>query len=253
MYLYIPSFYSGKYFPGVLEGTGVLIFSMSRNRLNTQNISETLPGFEQGLNRVESDVESSVFPLLVGEHLSRNNSKAVWVDSGNTSSTYAMASSGGEEVLDQVVVARAFTGFQHFHICNRLEEFLTQDTEYIVLPNIDQQYREGLSEKERNDLFLELISKLKSIKTERPEIKIIYGFHTDDSSQINLELISITDNVVRVEKTDYGLKDSQKQSRGFYRDSGMLQTTVPYWVRRTREKEGVVEVKNRNGEDELNL
>lgn len=227
---------------------------MSSNRLDTQKVSETLPGFEQGLNRVESDLEGSVFPLLIGKHLSRNNSKAVWVDSGNTSSTYAMASSGGEEILDRVVVARAFTGFQHFHICNRLEEFLTRDTEYIVLPNIDQQYRDGLSEKERNDLFQQLISKLESIKSERPGIKIIYSFHTPDNCQINLDLISNTDNVVRVEKTDYGLKDSKKQSRGFYRDSGMLQTTVPYWTRRKTEREdGVVEVKNRLGKNKLDL
>lgn len=225
---------------------------MSQKKSNKRNKLEAVPSFEQGVNRVESDVDMPVFPLLVGKHLSRDGSKAVWVDSGNTSSTYAMASSGGEEVLDRVMVARAFTGFQHFHICNRLEEFLTQDTKYIVLPNIDQQYRDGLSEKERNDLFQELVSKLESIKSERPEIKIIYSLHVDDSAQMNLNMISLTNNVVSIEKTDYGLKDRQERSKRFYRDSGMLQTTVPYWTRRKREQ-NIVEVKNSRGKNELNL
>jgi len=214
-------------------GRGGSKFFMQKRSLKNRQELGAVPFVEEGITRLKSD--SSIFPLLIGEYLSVGKSEALWVDSGNTSSTYAMASSGGEEVLDRVTVARAFTCFQHFHICNRLEEFLTSETRYIILPNIDQQYREGVSEKERNDLFQELVSKLKSIKSERPEIKIIYSFQVDDGSQMNLDLFSVTDNVLEVEKTEHGLRENGKVREKFYTESGFLQTTVPYWTRKRRE------------------
>jgi hypothetical protein len=225
-----------------------------RQRQSSDHGIEAVPEPEPGINRVKIDADIPIFQMMLGEELSASEKTAVWVDSGNTSSTYALASAGSRELLHRVRVGRAFTAFQHFHIVNRVEEFLDRDTGYIVLPNIDQQYRSGVSKKERQDLFQSLLRKLDSITGERSGIKVLYSFHKRDNSQINLQLDSMTGNVIEIEKNSQGLRrKSGRAETMFYRSSGMLQTTIPYWRKKSFEKpEKTVRV-NYGGENQLDV
>ena len=200
--------------------------------------SRRIPEPETGINRVEIKEDIPIFQLILGENMSRSSTKAVWIDSGNKSSTYALSSAGSQELLHRVKIGRAFTAFQHYHIVNRIEEFLERDTEYIVLPNIDQQYIEGnVSEKEVEDLFSEVLNKLESLKDERSDLKILYSVVASGSSPINLELKNITDNRIRIEKTDQGLRDkSNTEKQHFYRKNGFMQTTIAYWNKKNHRK-----------------
>lgn len=217
---------------------------------NNRHVFEHTLTIDSGVTRIETETNKPVFQILIGERLSHSQKKALWIDSGNNCSTYALGSAGEVDVMDRVWIGRAFTALQHFHICNRLEEFIEPETEYIVLPNIDQQYREGLGEKERNDLFSNLLSRLKALKNDKPELKILYSLYKDDSAQINLEILSLTDNTIELQETSHGMKSETNASKKkFYRDSGFVQTTVPYWTSSSKHS---MEVKS-YGENKLDL
>lgn len=214
---------------------------------------EKVPEVETGITRIEYDAETPIFQVILGKNLSLTG-KALWIDSGNTSSTYALASRGDEDILQRVRIGRAFTEFQHHHLVNRIEEFLTPETEYIVLPNIDQQYKKsGASRKEVKDLFKDVLSKILSVKRDRPDIRIVYSFSLDDSSAINLQLRKRTENIVNIDENSQGLDSSlEKREKMFYRTHGFIQTTIPFWNKSTREEVTVTRVTH-NGENEFDL
>jgi hypothetical protein len=199
--------------------------------------TQSVPEPEKGVNRVEIDEDIPVFQLILGQHLSNTGEKAIWIDSGNEASTYALSSAGSHELLHRVQIGRAFTAFQHYHIVNRIEEFLEPETRYIVMPNIDQQYRNGnVSEKEMKDLFSDLISKIESLREERPGIKILYSFFDSRPHEIKTELRQITDNSIEIERTGHGLRNkSGTREQLFYREKGCIQTTIPFWKREKHE------------------
>jgi hypothetical protein len=199
--------------------------------------TQSVPKPEEGVNRVEIEEDIPVFQLILGQHLSNTGEKAIWIDSGNQASTYALSSAGSPELLHRVQIGRAFTAFQHFHIVNRIEEFLEPETRYVVMPNIDQQYRTGnVSEKEMKDLFSDLIAKIKSLRDERPEIRILYSLFDNRPHGIKTELLEITDNCIEIEKTGHGLRSrSETDEKLFYREKGCIQTTIPFWKREKHE------------------
>lgn len=200
---------------------------------NVQTIREPSPG----INRVEISEDIPIFQLILGQHLTNTTEKAIWIDSGNEASTYALSSAGSPELLERVQIGRAFTAFQHYHIVNRIEEFLEPETGYIILPNIDQQYKTGnISENEMKDLFLDLLYKIESIKSERPEIKILYSLFDESPHEINSELRQVTDNSIEIKKNSQGLKSNSKgKDRLYYKKQGCIQTTISFWKRENHE------------------
>ncbi len=210
--------------------------------MNETIMRRTSGGLErpvQGFNRV-SGCDRPVFQILLAEHLS---GEAVWIDSGNEASTYALSSAGSSELLERVVIGRAFTAFQHYHLVNRIEEFVTEDTEFIVLPNIDQQYVEGnVTEKEAGDLFEEVASKLQSVRKEK-DVKILYSLYGSglEASEMN----RLEDNYIKVKSTSEGLKS---RGKNVYRHGRTVQTTIGLW----NSENDATEVKN-DGKNELDL
>lgn len=222
---------------------------------SNSSLTRRIPEAEEGINRVGIEEDIPIFQIILGEKMTKTAEKAVWIDSGNESSTYALSSAGSPELLHRVKIGRAFTAFQHYHLVNRIEEFLENDTRYVILPNIDQQYIEGnVSEKEVEDLFSQVIDKLKSLKEARSELKILYSVAHKEPNSLNLELKSITDNRISIEHTSQGLRDKSKDNQQlFYEKEGCLQTTIPYWKKRNHKKpQNTVKV-NYDGKNKLHI
>lgn len=179
----------------------------------------------KGVNRIETDTEMPVFQMILGKEMN-DNSEAVWIDSGNEASTYALSKACGHEALEKVTIGRAFTAFQHFTLINELEKHINKDTDFIILPNIDQQYVKG-SEKERKDLFQHVTSKISSIKSSRPDITILYSIDCSKTSWIEKNMAEVTESTLRLEETAQGLNFNGKKK--FYRYNGGLQTTLSCW------------------------
>lgn len=176
-----------------------------------------------------------VFQALVAEELRGRSASAVWIDSKNESSTYALSKFGGKEVLEKVQIGRAFTPFQHHRLIHQLEEFIQENTEILVLPNIDFLYLDGqLKEWEAKELFKETWKKILEVREEYG-LKLLVSLSSRDSG-LSYAVIDDADNKIQVEATQEGWKyDSQDFEQYAYRDGGEVQTTVPYWHQKTSE------------------
>ena len=213
------------------------------------------PEPEAGINKVSIQEDLPIFQLIIGEYVDKTSKEVLWIDSGNESSTYALSNAGSPELLHQVKIGRAFTAFQHYHLVNRIEEFLKPETEYLILPNIDQQYKTGnVSEKEAEELFADVLDKLQSLQNERSDLKILYSIFDSRPHEINMSLQSVTNNSIDIEKTSQGLKKaSEQEEQLYYRKNGDLQTTIPFWNKKQHENpENTVKV-DYDGKNKLHV
>lgn len=191
-----------------------------------EGVLETVPELYEGLNLLEVSGDLPVFQEVLAHELGPGE-KALWIDTGNRASTYAL-SSADQVLMEKVSVSRAFTPFQHHTAVQRIEENLEEDTSVIVLPLITALYIDsGMSSWEMRELFIETLEEIKHIQQEN-SLRIAVSLPGEE------ELASIVrseaDRKIRVRKTDQGVRYS---SEGFiqrsYRNSGMLQTTIPMW------------------------
>ncbi len=176
-----------------------------------------------------------MFQSLVSAELEGRNATAVWIDSKNESSTYALNSFGSPTIMGKVQIGRAFTPFQHHRLIHQLEEFVQENTELLVLPNIDFLYLDGqIKEWEAKDLFQEAWQRIMKAKEEY-DLKILISL-ASKSSSLSTTVIGDSDNKIQVETTQEGWKyNSEDFEQYAYRDGSEVQTTVPYWHQKTSE------------------
>lgn len=198
-------------------------------------IVQSKPQLEKGVNIVEKPGKLPVFQSLISSELGGKNASAVWIDTGNESSTYALTNFGGQELLEKVHVGRAFTPFQHHSIVQQLGGFIREDTELLVLPNISQLYISGqLRAWEAEELFQETWEKILELQ-EKHGLKVLVSIPDTDSG-LNYAVIGDADNRITVEQTGQGWKyESESFDQHAYRENGLLQTTMMYWQKKNFE------------------
>lgn len=198
-------------------------------------VLESQPRLEQGVNLIQKPGKLPVFQSLVAPELDSKNANAVWIDSGNESSTYALSGQGSSDILEKVRIGRAFTPFQHHSLVNQLEEFIDEDTSLLVFPNIDLLYLDGqVKEWEAEQLFEESWNRILQLK-QKYDLKVLVS--ASPESQLYYFVSGDSDNKIRVEETVQGWKYSSREfDQMAYHDSGEIQTTIPYWLQKTSEK-----------------
>jgi len=78
-----------------------------------------------------------------------------WIDSRNVANTYRLYEGvRADRVLSGLQIARAFTAYQHYTLCQQLLQSVTPHTELVCLPNLTSLYRDDdVSEYERATLI----------------------------------------------------------------------------------------------------
>lgn len=191
---------------------------------------QSQPQLQKGINKVEKPGGVPVFQSILARQLEGRNDSAVWIDTDNESSTYAL-NSFSPELMDKVWIGRAFTPFQHHSLVDQLEDFMREDTEILALPNITMLYTEGqVREWEARELFSETWSKLKEIQQEKNLKILISGNGFSDLIEPDI------DHSIKLEKTEQGLKYSGENQQMAYSQGTGTQTTLGYWHRKTRTK-----------------
>ncbi|MFB6245640.1 MAG: hypothetical protein ABEJ03_04830 [Candidatus Nanohaloarchaea archaeon] len=172
---------------------------------------------------------------MVSQELEGRKATAVWIDSKNESSTYALSSFGSGNIMEKLHIGRAFTPFQHHSLIHQLEDFIQENTEILVLPNIDFLYLDGqIKEWEAEELFHEAWEKILETK-EKYSLKVLVSISVEDSS-LNYPVIGKADNKIKVEPTQQGWKYSSDDFNQYAYENGQeIQTTIPYWLRKTTE------------------
>lgn len=206
----------------------------AQKRREPEKVIQTSPEVVRGINLIRKPEKLPAFQVLVAKELEGKQASAVWIDARNESSTYAISSIGSQELLEKVHVGRAFTPFQHNNLIRDLEEFIQEDTELLVLPNVTFLYEDGqANEWEARELFESTWSKIKEVQ-EKYDLKVLTSLPPkyDDFDYI---LEAEKDNEIEVQPTDSGLRyDSDEYDHLVYHDSGGLQTTIPFWRRKIK-------------------
>lgn len=184
-------------------------------------VTDRVPTLEKGINLVKGP-SKPVFQEVLSANLSR---KAVWVDVGNTASTYELESrSSSIDILERVRIGRAFTPFQHLKLIENLE--VCQEDEILALTNITALYKE-VSDTERQEMFSKMWKKVIELQ-KKYNLKVMVSMSNDIGVSYLVE--GSADNIIEAEKesgrTVYGSKDYQKN---FYIVNGLIQTKMLYW------------------------
>lgn len=192
-----------------------------------KKVLESVPPIYGDITLVEHRTDLPILQSLIARNL--DTGKALWVDSGNSSSTYALSSIGGEKLLEKVEIGRAFTVFQHYQMICELEKYIESDTELLVFSNLTLLYDEGgANDYESRELFEELLDKIESI-IEGQNLKVLIDLPSVDS-ELNLLVRKKAEKIVKVEQNSKGLRYSSDEfETSFYKDSSSVQTALPYW------------------------
>ena len=209
------------------EGSKISLKIKQKQR-QQQEAVRSKPDIMKGVNLVQSDSDRPVFQSLVAGEI-QNSGKALWVDSGNNCSTYALRKAGTEDLMRRVEIARCFTPFQHHQMVSELEDFLDSSFELLVVPEISLLYEEGqLNEYEAEELFRETWEKLLEM-TEEHDLKLLVSVNGVFSYIVEGE----AGNTVKVDETSQGARyRSNRFETLLYRRGNYIQTTVPYWSHR---------------------
>jgi hypothetical protein len=211
-------------------------------------VVQSQPQLYQGVNLISKPEDLPAFQSLVSNQLEGRNSTAVWIDSGNESSTYALRSAGTRSVMEKVHIGRAFTPFQHHTLVHSLEEFVKENTEILVLPNIDLLYLDGqVREWEAEELFEEVWQKV--LKTaDEYDLKVLVSFSSKSTSLLQHARKDV-EREISIGATQEGWKyDSSGFKQNAYSNGGSVQTTVSHWMQKASDAvQASVEVKRRHG------
>lgn len=196
-------------------------------------VLQSKPQLEVGVNLVEKPDKLPVFQSLISEETEGGNTSAVWIDTKNEASTYALNNFGGQKLLENVYIGRAFTAFQHHRLVQQLDDFIRENTRLLVLPNISHLYISGqVNDWEAEELFQETWEKVLEIQ-KKHDLKVLVSVPETDSG-LNYAVIGDSDNKVQVENTEQGWKyNSNNFNQYGYREDDLVQTTMPYWQKKT--------------------
>lgn len=164
----------------------------------------------------------------MAEEVGYTGREAVWIDARNNASTYSFSSLGDDSMMERVKIGRAFTPRQHHTLVQRLENFLTEETEIIVLPGITSLYLQGqVRDWEAEELFNETWQKIRKLKQDT-DLKILVSATQD--SFMDFKVIQQADKKIQVQETSQGKRlDSSYYTQKVYTDFEGFQTTLFYW------------------------
>nr|EGQ40363.1 MAG: hypothetical protein J07AB56_10920 [Candidatus Nanosalinarum sp. J07AB56] len=198
-------------------------------------IIETQPSLEEGVTLLDKPENLPVFQALLGSELAGDSSKALWLDAENQSSTYALARHG-ESLMERVEIGKAFTARQHHSLIEAADQFTSQETELLVLPQITSLYLDGgLKEWARKDLFSDTWRQVERLQ-EKHGLKVLVSL-PDRPDDMRYLVTSSIDDRIEAEHTDQGLKyNADGFNQLVYSHARSVQTTVPYWNTQTTEE-----------------
>lgn len=192
-------------------------------------LASLMPELKTGVTRISYTGQKPVFQLVVGNELS--NGECVWIDTENSSSTYALADIAGKNSLEKVSIGRAFTPFQHHQLCTNLEDFIDEKTSLIALPSVNGLYENGQVNTEEAEQLLE--DALKHVKklAEKHDLKVIISNSPKAEGKLEYLTGVYSNDFINIKETSQGLKFSSENFQTLiYPKNGILQTTIPLWT-----------------------
>lgn len=187
-------------------------------------VTESVPTLETGINTLKLSGSTVPIHRLIASALKTSGREAMWIDAGNTCSTYTMSSAGGKELLEKVSIVRAFTAFQHHNAVQKAEKHLNEG-DLVVAPNFSALYRQGqTSDWETEEMLEESWNKVRELQE---ELSLCFLIASQD---IPDKIKQKSDNRLKAVETDEGLRYSSTDfTQDAYRQGKTFQTTMSFW------------------------
>lgn len=187
-----------------------------------------VPALEPGVTMLAADERSMGHHHLVLGALQDDRGPVIWIDAGDTASTYALHDlTHNPRLLGGIRIARAWTAYQHHTLIKRAVERASPRTKLVVVPNVDILYRsDDIADDEAMWLLrtsLTLLAELASALS----LPVLATAADPD----RLPVTELIDHELEWEDSPEGGTFAGEAGRSLlYRGHWWWQTTIPYWV-----------------------
>ena len=192
-----------------------------------------LPDLQQGITLLDADsaVGTAIHALAV-DHVLLSGGDAVWIDTGTHARTEPLTElAPSPRVLDRIRVARGFTPFQHLDLLRSLPGLLTDDTNLVVVPELDRYYRDdSLFADEGRDMLLSGIASLATAARNHGVAVLVTRASSDAFSE---PIETAADQPLTCERTPFGprFRTPDDETLVYPVDGGRwVQTTLSFWA-----------------------
>lgn len=204
---------------------------MSRHDATTAS-SPTLPELSPGLTLLSADDETDhAIHALAVDHILSTGGTGYWVDPGSHAQTSPLVDlAPSDRILDRIRVARAFTPFQEFALLRSLPT-LAEQTELVVVPEIDRYYRaDDVLADEGRELLLGSLAAL-AATARRHEIPVLLTRQREDSFTEPVERAA--SQTLACQSTPFGprFQSGDTETLVYPHNDGWVQTTLSFWER----------------------
>ena len=201
-----------------------------RTATRTEPTSD-LPSLEPGVTVLRPPgPRSTALHRLVADALGGESGPAYWVDARNAANTHALYDvAPSRRTLAGVMVARAFTAYQHAELVRSLPRTARPGTRLVVAPNAAALYRDGDVPAAEADRLLDASLGILTELADALACPVLLTATGGD--ELAGRVVDAADTVVDCERTRLGLAyDAPGFTPAGYYHNDYWQTTVPYWV-----------------------
>lgn len=167
---------------------------------------------------------------LVLDHILLHDAPGFWIDSGGWATTIPMARMAPSmHALDRINVARGFTPFQHYAICERLQAIEFPTDSLIILPEVDAMYR---SDDPRGDEGQALLTRaLAKIGHAARSHSVTVLMTVTQQDAFTDPVDEFSTKQLSVETTPLGPRftSTEFDTLVYHDNEGWMQTTLQYW------------------------
>ncbi len=190
-----------------------------------------LPELEQGMTLLTTDstVDSAIHALAV-DHLLRTGGEAVWIDTGTYAQTDPIVElAPSPRIFDRVRVARGFTPFQHLELLRSLPGTVTEETELLVVPDLDRYYRDGdlLGDEGREMLLAGIAAIARAVRRDGLAILVTRA----EADEFSEPVKTAASHTLRCEGTSFGphFRTGDEETLVYPGGGQWVQTTLAFW------------------------
>lgn len=197
-----------------------------------------LPQLEPGVTLLESTAPGPLQTLVV-DHVLLERKPALWIDTRGYCQTEPLVEiAPSARILDRIQVARAFTAYQHYSLCETVlgedryaaSMVARKDVGLIVVPAVDALYRDPeLMDDEGEWILAHGLAKL-AAAARRFDVPILVTRTRDDTFAEPID--RLVDKRLCCESTEHGprFEGESFETLVYPLGDGWFQTTLAFWA-----------------------
>ena len=191
------------------------------------DLEAQVPTLSPGVTVLTATLRSSAHHQLVLATLQSDRGPVIWIDAGDTASTYTLYElTHRRRLLEEISIARAWTAYQHHSLIRQAIKDVTPRTRLVVVPNVEALYLVDDVDDDEADWLLHSTIRTLAALAQARSIPILLT-----SARPDVLPDDCIDAELEWEQTPEGATFAGDAGRTMlHRGAWWWQTTIPYWV-----------------------